>query len=489
MASSAEQGLYLGFDVGTQSTKGVVYDAASGRILAKASHRYGLIEGLEPGAAEQHPETWIGALREVARRLTGALDPARVIALGVSGQQHASVLLDEAGAVLRPAKLWCDTTTHREAERLSRTLGRSVPTGFTAPKLLWTKEHEPEAWQRVRRVLLPHDYVNLRLTGRATMEPGDASGTGLFDPETRRFDPKAIEAIDPRLGELLPPVGEAHEPAGRLSPEGAALLGLREGTLVSSGGGDNMMSAIGSGATRPGVVVVSLGTSGTVFCYSSHPVTDPAGAIAAFCDSTGGYLPLMCTMNVTGVTEEIRRAFESDLERLTGAAERVPAGSGGLLLLPYLQGERVPNLPHATGALLGIRPGLLRPDYLFRAALEGTTVALASGVERMKGLGIRLDSVRVVGGGANSPLWRQILADALDVEVTRPAEPESAAFGAALQALWQAHSTEGATLSADEVASERVALLATAERPRPNVVDVYRDYRARLDAMTARLFG
>jgi xylulokinase len=419
-----------------------------------------------------------------------AVDPSRVAGLAVSGQQHGAVLLDAVGEVVRPAKLWCDTTTADEAERIGRALGRAVPTGFTASKLLWTAEREPELWRRTAHVLLPHDYVNFRLTGALCTEPGDASGTGLFDPVKRGFDRAAIDLVDPRLAEMLPPLIASHEPAGHLSDAGAALLGLPSGVLVASGGGDNMLSAIGSGATRPGVIVVSLGTSGTAFCYAAEPVIDPDGAIAAFCDSTGGYLPLLCTMNATGPSEEVRRAFDTaDLETLTAEAERVPAGSDGLLFLPYLQGERVPNLPRATGALLGVVPDVLDRGHLFRAALEGATLVLASGIERMQRLGIAIDSVRVVGGGAKSALWRQIVADVLGVEARGLEETESGALGAALQALWAARVEAGERLTADAVASEYVRVGDEVHVPDTACGELYRQTRERLEEATTRLFG
>ena len=449
--------------------------------------------GLASAAAEQDPQTWVKAVRGVAAELLSAsgVDRARVRGVGVSGQQHGLVVLDAEDQVVRPAKLWCDTTTAEETQELSKDLGRAVPTGFTAPKILWMKRHEPELWDRVRSVLLPHDYINFRLTGGKTMEAGDASGTGFFDPVTRTFDSRAAERIDPRLVEMLPPILSPGSPAGVLSAEGAALLGLNEGILVAAGGGDNMMSAIGSGATSPGVVVVSLGTSGTAFTYSDRPVIDPEGLIAPFCDSTGGWLPLLCVMNMTGVTEEVQAAFEGqgeNLEALTRAAARVPPGSDGLLFLPFLQGERVPNLPEATGALTGIRPGLLRRGHLFRAALEGTSLSLGLGMERMEKLGIAVDSVRLVGGGSRNPLWREILADVLEVPVARLAEPESAALGAALQALWTVRREAGDDVSADAVAVPFVRTEGEVISPDPARSRVYRNARSRFHELTQRVF-
>jgi xylulokinase len=493
MDPGASEGLYLGFDIGTQATKGVVVDAATTQVVARAASSYDLIPNLPPGAAEQHPQTWVNAAHEVAAELLSAsgVDRARVRGVAVSGQQHGLVVLDADDQIVRPAKLWCDTTTAEEAQELSEALGRAVPAGFTAPKILWMKRHEPELWSRVRSVLLPHDYINFRLTGRKTMEAGDASGTGLFDPVARAFDSKAVEQTDSRLAEMLPPILPPGSPAGALSAEGAALLGLDEGTLVAAGGGDNMMSAIGSGATSPGVVVVSLGTSGTAFAYSDRPVIDPEGLIAPFCDSTGGWLPLLCVMNMTGVVEEVQTAFEGEeesLETLTRAAAQVPPGSDGLLFLPYLQGERVPNLPGAAGVLAGIRPDLLRKGHLFRAALEGTSLSLGLGIERMEKLGIAIESVRLVGGGSRNPLWREILADVLEVPVVRLAEPESAALGAALQALWTARRETGEDVTADAVAAPFVRTEGQFTSPDPARSRIYREARSRFRQLTERIF-
>jgi xylulokinase len=483
---------YLGLDVGTQGVKALLA-GEDGVVLARASRGYGLIAGLPPGAAEQHPETWVEAAGAAARELwaTPGVFSRAPAGIGVSGQQHGLVVLDEAERVVRPAKLWCDTSTAEEARELSRALGRAVPTGFTASKILWLARHEPASWARAARVLLPHDFLNLRLSCRATMEAGDASGTGFFDLVERRFDAGAMARIDPRLESMMPQLVAAGEPAGMLTREGAALLGLGEetvGTPVASGGGDNMMSAIGSGATRPGVAVVSLGTSGTVFTYSAEPLVDPAGLIAPFCDSTGGWLPLLCVMNATGVLEEVRAAFGAEHGELEREAAAVEPGADGLLLLPFLAGERVPDLPHASGVLTGIRPGLLGRAHLYRAALEGVSLNLAWGVERMRALGLEIQSVRVVGGGARNALWRSVLADALGASVVRLAEDESAAFGAALQARWTALRLAGERVSADDVASSWVRTAGETMEPDPARVALYAEALKRFRDWTRAAF-
>lgn len=475
--------LFLGFDVGTQSVKALVIDAAQESIVARAQVAIDLLPGLPPGHMEQHPDTWIDAVRTTGREVVGQIDGDAIAGIGVSGQQHGCVVLDGDDRVVRPAKLWCDTATAAEAARLG------VPTGFTASKLLWLKEQEPQNWARGRRVLLPHDYVNFVLTGTATMEAGDASGSGFFDPRQRAFDPDAMAAVDAGLPGLLPPLVEAGALAGTLSESGAELLGLRAGIPVAAGGGDNMMSAIGAGATRAGVVVVSLGTSGTVFTRTDAPIVDPEGLIAPFCSSDGAWLPLLCVMNLTGVTEEVTALTGQDHAALTTAARAVPAGCDGLTWLPFLMGERVPDLPNATGTLLGMRPGNLSAGHLYRAALEGTSLNLAAGLDRMRRLGIAVEEVRLVGGAAANPLWREVLAAAFGVAVEPLVETESAALGAALQAQWAVLRTRAPGLGIDEVAAPFVRL--TGDRVVPNAASVatYRELGARFGKAVARQYG
>ncbi|HUV54388.1 MAG TPA: xylulokinase, partial [Candidatus Krumholzibacteriaceae bacterium] len=310
-------GFFVGVDSGTQGTKTVVVDA-EGRVRGSASVSYGLIEGLPHGHMEQHPETWADAMKQTIR---GALkdagvDPGKVRSIGVSGQQHGFVPLDGSGAVIRPAKLWNDTSTAKECSELTEALGgvgevirltgNSIPPGFTAGKILWLRRREPDNYARLRHVLLPHDYLNYVLTGEATMEYGDASGTALMNVRRRKWRKEVIDAIDPELIEWLPELKPSDRPAGVVTRRIASELGLGDDVLVSAGGGDNMMGAIGTGNTSPGKVTVSLGTSGTIYAYSDAPVVDPRGEVAAFCDSTNGWLPLVCTMNVTVATELVR---------------------------------------------------------------------------------------------------------------------------------------------------------------------------------------
>jgi xylulokinase len=484
-------GLWLGLDVGTQGTKGVLVDLGAGRIVARAAQSYDLITGLAQGAAEQHPNTWWSAVVAVTRALVASddVDASRIRGLGVSGQQHGFVPLDSAGEVIRAAKLWCDLETVPEARDLSERLGRQIPAGFTASKILWLKEHEPENFARLAAFALPHDWINLKLTGRLAMEAGDASGTGLFDPRTRAFSKVDAAAIDPKVADMLPELVAADEVLGELTPAAADELGLPAGVLVSPGGGDNMMSAIGSGATESGVVICSLGTSGTVFAYAESPVVDPEGVIAPFCDSTGAWLPLLCVMNLTGVAEELSRAFGMDHGALTEAARAVEAGAGGALFLPYLSGERTPDLPEATGTLLGLRPGSLAPGVLYRAALEGTSANLAWGIDRLRDLGVAVDGVRVVGGGSKNALWCEILAASFGVPVQRLAEPESGALGAALQAAWVVARKDDPRADLTSMGVDLVRTDGPPIEPDPALVAAYADLGQRFRAAVGHTYG
>ncbi len=438
--------IFLGVDCGTQGLKCLALDGRTGAVLAGASRKYDVLPGLPPGHSEQDPAVWIEALEGALGEVLARVERGAVRALAVSGQQHGFVPLDGEGRVIRPAKLWNDTSTAGECreilerlggrERFLALTGNGLPPGFTASKILWLKKHEPENYARLAAVLLPHDYLNFYLTGTLAMEPGDASGTALMDIRTGSWAQEVLDAIDPALAEKLPPLLEPGSFVGEVLPEKAELLGLPAGVKVATGGGDNMMGALGTGNVLPGRVTASLGTSGTIYAFSETPVVDPRGEIAAFRDSTGGFLPLGCTMNVTVTTELARGLLGMDHAALEEAARSVPPGAGGVLVLPWFTGERTPDLPGARGAVLGLRPDNFTPSHLARAALEGATLGLGYVLERMKSLGIEPAEIRLTGGGSRSALWREICAGVFGVPVVRPVEEEGAALGAALQALW-----------------------------------------------------
>lgn len=445
--------LFIGIDSGTQSVKAIVLDLEARRVIAEARAPHTLIEGLPVGHMEQHPAEWVSALEAVIQSVLSKVDRTRVRAIGVSGQQHGFVPLDAQGAVIRPAKLWCDTSTTAECALITKKLGgpkaalratgNLILPGFTAPKILWLKRHERANYRRLRHVLLPHDYLNFHLTGNYFMEHGDASGTALMDVRRRVWSKAAIEAIDRNLADWLPPLSESHEAAGTLRPELAAKFGLSTEVVVSAGGGDNMMGAIGTGNVTPGVISASFGTSGTIYAHSAQPVIDPQGEIAAFCSSTGGWLPLLCTMNVTTVTEQVRGLFGWDHAQLEQAVSATAAGSDGLLMLPYLAGERTPNVPEGSGTYVGLTAGTFKAPHLARAAMEGATLGMNYGLRRLAALGVKAKEIRVTGGGAKSAVWRQMMADVFGVPVVGMVEEEGAALGGALQAAWCLARREG----------------------------------------------
>jgi xylulokinase len=496
----ASRSLLIGIDSGTQSTKALVVDARSGKVCGTGSAAYGLIPNLPAGAKEQDPETWrVALVKSVKAALKDAKASAgEVVAISVSGQQHGFVPMDAAGAVIRPAKLWCDTSTTAECAEITeavggqkaviRALGNAVLPGFTAPKILWLRRHEPENYARLATVLLPHDYLNHWLTGGVFMEYGDASGTALMDVRKRRWSEAVVKAIDPELSGKLPTLSTSDQPAGRLRPEAARALGLNPGVLVAAGGGDNMMGAIGTGNTRQGVITASFGTSGTIYACSERPVTDPAGEIAAFCDSTNRWLPLLCTMNVTVATEMVRKDFGLDHAAFEKAAAKAPAGSDGLMLLPYLEGERTPNVPDGTGVFLGVRAGTFDAPHFARATMEGVTMGMNYGLRRLAELGVAATQVRATGGGAKSRLWRQIMADVFNAEVVTLEVSEGAAFGAALQALWCWRRQQGETVAIEDVTDAFVKLnRKETATPDAKAVEVYRAMQSLQDQTSRAL--
>lgn len=498
----AKRNLFIGIDSGTQSTKVLIVDGRSGKVLSEASQSYGLIEGLPPGAKEQHPCTWKEAAGNSMRKALKLAKASKeeVKAIGVSGQQHGFVALDKSDEVIRPAKLWCDTSTASECEEITESLGgvratikeigNAVLPGFTASKILWLKKNEPQNFKRLKTVLLPHDYLNHWLSGRAVMEYGDASGTALLNVRKRVWSDKIMQAIDHRLSGMLPELISSEQPVGTLQKSTAESLGLSEDVLISAGGGDNMMGAIGTGNTRDGVVTASLGTSGTIYACSKKPLIDPKGEIAAFCDSTNRWLPLLCTMNVTVATELVRSELGWTHDQFARAAAKVPAGSEGLLLLPYLEGERTPNLPDGTGVWIGYRGQTSSAGHRARAAMEGVTLGMNYGLNRLRKLGLQPTQIRATGGGARSKIWRQIMADVFNAEVVTLKIAEGAAYGAALQALWSWRRQQGEDVNIESI-TDRLVKIAARETTHPKAenVKVYQDLQTLQDKAAATLKG
>jgi len=441
--------MFVGIDCGTQSTKVVIFDVTLGKVIARGQAPHALVSSSD-GTKEQDPNWWITALSSAMQQAlqTGDVDPSAIKGVGVSGQQHGLVILDETDTVIRPAKLWCDTSTYRENAALIESLGgdsavfkligTKLKTGYTASKLLWLKHHEPENYAKIRSVLLPHDYINFWLSGEKSMEAGDASGTGFFDIRNKCWSQKVLSAIDDSksLIDALPNLIDAHQVAGQLCANAAQVLGLKPGIIISSGGGDNMMGAIGTGNVEQGIVTISLGTSGTVAATSETFVSDESGQIATFCNSTNHWLPLICTMNLTNVTASVQQLMNVPNKQVDHLLKSSGIGAQGLMMLPFFSGERTPDLPQAKGTLLGMDEQNLKSENLLRAAVEGVSLGLKYGYHLLEEKGLSAKQIRLIGGGSNSLQWRQMIADMINLPVVTPAESEAAALGAALQAQW-----------------------------------------------------
>ena len=416
--------LVAGVDSSTQSCKVVVCDAESGQVVRQASAPH-------PDATEVDPQYWWEAWTTASSRL---LDDVQ--ALGVGGQQHGLVALDSAGDVVRPALLWNDTRSapdaadlvaERGADEWAKAVGSVPLASFTVTKLRWLARHEPDNAARVQTVLLPHDWLTWRILGRPadpTTDRGDASGTGYWSPHTGEYRTDMLEAAFGRpVG--VPRVLAPHESAGRTD----------DGLLVAAGTGDNMGAALGLGL-RMGDVAVSIGTSGVVSAVHSHPTADPSGYVAGFCDATGRFLPLACTLNAARVLSSVAQLLGRDLAAIDELALSAPVGADGLTLLPYLDGERTPNLPTAAGTLCGLRRTNADPAHLARAAVEGLLCGLADGLDALRSIGVDPHEVMLIGGGSQSRAVRSLAADIFGVQVVRPDPGEYVARGAARQAAW-----------------------------------------------------
>ena len=491
--------IFLGIDSGTQSTKVMFYNPDSKKIVAQSSSPHKLISD-STGKSEQEASWWIEALKSAMHRIPADIRKS-VVAVGVSGQQHGFVPVDKSGKVLSPVKLWNDTTTVSECHQITevyggektllRNVGNLILPGYTASKILYFKKHHPELYRQMSTILLPHDYLNYYLTGNYTMECGDASGTGLLNIRTRQWDENLVRIVDSDrdLLSCLPGLIHSVESSGFIRKEAAKELGLEAGIVVSSGGGDNMMGAIGTGTNIKGSLTVSLGTSGTLYGFSDTPIIDPEGNLAAFCSSTGGWLPLLCTMNCTVATEQIRALFKLNLNQIENSVEGSKPGAGGIITLPFFCGERIPNLPHGKACLMGIDMTNLTPGNLFRSAMESALFGLKLGLESFTSLGFEAKEIKLIGGGAKSEVWRQMAANIFNLPIVSPMVDEAAAFGAALQALWCFLNLGRDEVDLNTILSEHV-VFDQDKRQTPEVVEVehysevYDHYRNYLDTVS-----
>jgi xylulokinase len=463
--------LVLGLDVSTTATKAILVDEEGAvRGIGSAEYPYATPQ---PRWSEQDPDLWwTGTQAAVRAALANAgVDGGDVSAVGLAGQMHGAVLLDAADRPVRPAILWNDQRTEAECdairealgfERLVAITGNDALTGFTAPKLLWVRQHEPSAWERVAHVLLPKDYVRLLLTGAHAIDKADGAGTILFDLAARDWSSEVLATLDLDPG-LLPRTWEGPDVTGEVTAAAAELTGLRPGTPVVAGAGDQAGNAVGVGAITPGVVALSLGTSGVVFAATDRPIVEPRGRVHAFCHAVPDRWHLMSVMlSAAGSLRWYRDALAPGIgfDQLVGEAAAVAPGSDGLWFLPYLTGERSPHPdPNARGAFVGLTVAHER-RHLTRAVLEGVAYGLRDGLDLMLGAGMPAPSVvRASGGGLASELWRQILADVLGVAIAGVGTTEGAAYGAALLAA----PAGGLAASVDEAVERAVHVTPLAE--------------------------
>ncbi len=497
-------GLLVGVDVGTSGLKAVAIDEESGRAAASATQEYPLATP-HPGWAEQDPADFERALGLALRELTAALGPraGAIRAVGLTGQMHSAVLLDVARRPVRPAMLWCDTRTTAECAAiraalgdagLRRTVGNRALAGFTLPKLLWLRAHEPDAYALVDQVLMPKDWAGWLLTGEIGADVSDASGTLAFDPGARRWSDEILAALDVPAS-LWPPVGDSPSILGHLSASMASLTGLPAGIPVARGAADNAAGAVGLGVVRPGRALASLGTSGVVLAHSPGYAVEPAMRLHTFCHAVPGAYYAMGVMLAAGGALRWYRDVLCDGEKLgaeirgadayeiiTDTASTARAGAGGLLFLPYLMGERTPHDDAlARGALVGLTARTTKAE-VSRAVLEGITFGLCDSLDLLRLAGHRCDEIRLTGGGARSRFWRQMMADVFDTEVALTTSTEGPAFGAALLGGVAA----GAFSSVEEAAD---ALVHVSARVAPDPVDAarYREIHAAYRGLYADL--
>jgi len=482
----------IGIDVGTTGTKTLLIDE-SGRLLASATQEYPL-HTPKPGWAEQNPEDWwqatVSTIRAVLAR--GGVLPKEVKGLGLSGQMHGSVFLDKDNQVIRPAILWCDQRTADQCAWITQKVGKDrvieatlnpVLTGFTAGKIVWLRDQEPENYGRVRKVLLPKDYIRFRLTGEYATEVSDASGTSLFDVKNRLWSEVMLEGTGiPK--EWMPAAYESFEISGKITPSAAETTGLLPGTPVAGGGGDQAAGAVGNGIVRTGVVSSTMGTSGVVFAFADEPVLDPDLRVHTFCHAVPGKWHVMGVVLSAGGSLRWFRDALSEMEVAIGRAAgrdpyeiiameaaRAPAGCEGLIFLPYLTGERTPHAdPYARGVFYGLTLRHGRA-HLARAIMEGAAYAMRDSFEIFKEMRVPVSQVRASGGGARSPLWRQIQADITGYAHVTINADQGPAFGVALLA-----GVGTGVYGSVEEACEATIQVVSETPPVPENVAVYNDF-------------
>jgi xylulokinase len=488
--------MWMGIDVGTGGTRALLVDQ-QGRVRASHTAAHDEMIMLKPLWAEQRPENWWAASQIAIR---GALAQAGVSGnevggIGLSGQMHGLVMLDQDDHVIRPSLIWCDQRSQPQVDFVNRTVGAErvlactanpVLTGFTLPKLLWVRDHEPRNFERVRKMLLPKDYLRFQLTGEYASEVSDASGTALFDVVNRRWSYELVDALGLDRG-MLPKVYESSEVSGVISKEAAKATGLTAGTPVVGGGGDQAASAVGNGIVEPGLVSCTLGTSGVVFAHMEKVEYDRLGRVHTFCHAVPGKWHVMGVTQGAGLSLQWFRnnlAPGASYDDLMKEAATAPTGSQGLFWLPYLMGERTPHLDAlARGGWIGLTARHRRAD-LVRAIIEGVSYSQKDCLVIIEELGAEARSVRASGGGAQSPFWRQVLADILQKSVVTLESQEGSAYGAALLAM----AGTGAYGSVPEVCGAVIREVDRLEPRDEGYADRYQTYRDLYPALKP-LFG
>ncbi|ADD01505.1 xylulokinase [Thermoanaerobacter italicus Ab9] len=439
---------FLGIDVGTSAVK-IILIEENGNVIGSISKEYPVYYP-QPGWSEQNPEDWWNATKDGIRELiikTGVKN-YDIKGIGLSGQMHGLVVLDENNNVLMPAILWNDQRTQEECDYITQTLGKEklakytgnkALTGFTAPKILWVRKHRPDIYKKIHHILLPKDYIRFKLTNEYATDVSDASGTLLFDVENRKWSTEMLDALDIPYN-WMPKCYESTEVTGYVIKDVADLTGLKEGTIVVGGGGDQASGAVGTGTVKSGIVSVALGTSGVVFASQDKYVVDGENRLHSFCHANGKWHVMGVMLSAAAClkwwVDEINNFGKASVtyDELLEEAEKVRAGSGGLIFLPYLMGERTPHSdPYARGCFIGLNMTHNR-GHMTRAILEGVAFGLRDSLEIIKELNIPVNEVRVSGGGAKSVLWRQVLADIFGVRVDMVNATEGPAFGAAIMA-------------------------------------------------------
>ena len=485
----------LGIDVGTGGTRAVVVDE-TGSVVASATAEHAAFASPQTGWAEQEPGDWWRASTEAVRGVLARskVNSDEIACVGFSGQMHGAVLLDEDQEVIRPALIWCDQRTDAQGKAITSKVGASrlieltanpALTNFTLTKLMWVRECEPELWKRFRYFLLPKDYVRLRLTGERATDVADASGTLLLDVANRRWSDAMLDALEIDKS-CLPGLFESSEIAGRISTDGAAATGLREGTPVVAGAGDQAAGAVGMGIVRPGAVSATIGTSGVVFAATDRPALDKGGRVHTFCHAIAGRWHVMGVTQAAGLSlrwfrdrfglgDSVASSGDDDpYDLLCKEAATAPPGSDGVLWAPYLMGERTPHLdPGARAALVGLAANHTRA-HAVRSILEGVAFSLRDTLTIFAEMDVPVDSIRLGGGGARGPLWRQIQADIYGREVEILAAEEGAAYGAALLAGVGV----GTWSSVDEACARAVRVAARVEPDAPASALMNRRYSA-----------